>query len=142
MEDPRFLRNVIETAHTQTMKIMKASEVTSQDVSVTISSKASVPPYFHTDWNARYRFASEISYPINDISCSVLPLQYEKVIEIDQRIRDFKFPPHLQEYPFSATAQTDVFLLTMQRFMAAGFIELSEYDVFVVNIPPSSPSLW
>lgn len=46
--------------------------------------------------NWSYRFARDILAPISRTLCSVHPVKYKDILELDRKIRDFETHPHIQ----------------------------------------------
>ena len=72
-----------------------------------------------TDWAWKYKFSRDIIYEVDSVICSVGPVKHARVLELDQEIRSFQVPSHLQIPPDGLNWERDGNMTTMQRFMVA-----------------------
>lgn len=76
-------------------------------------------------WAWRYRFAKEILYAVNDLSCATAPVKYAEITALDRKVREFAIPPRLQLPPGGSNWENDGPYLVMARFMPALWRDVS-----------------
>ncbi|TDL21996.1 hypothetical protein BD410DRAFT_789077 [Rickenella mellea] len=66
-------------------------------------------------WRWRYRFAKEIMYPINELTCAVGPVKYSDILELDRKLREMRVPKYMQIPPGGSDWERDGPYKVMQR---------------------------
>ncbi len=76
-------------------------------------------------WHTLYVFLKEVIQPMNDLNCSVEPIQYSKILELDRKIRDFQVPQHLRIPVVASAHETDIPSLATRRYTVAMYMDSS-----------------